>query len=140
MFSARDIAKLADKYIERRHTSDQVLSNPTANFARRFKPPCHSERDNGKCLRKYCDFYHKKPRGGESSNTRGRGGRGASRGNNRGRGRPQGRQGSSGDNRGGQRRANFANQGDQVEADDECEPFEMPVSAQNNEDFLRGSV
>ena len=45
-FSAHDIAKLADKYIERRKvtSSDQVLSNPTANFARDLsKLPCHSE-------------------------------------------------------------------------------------------------
>ena len=139
-FCARDIAKLADKYIERRHTSDQVLSNPMANFARDSKRPCFSERDNGRCLRRNCNFQHKKSRGGNNSSTRGRGGRGASRGSYRGRGRPQSRQGSSGDSRGDQRRANFANQGDQVEADDEAEPFEMPVPAQNSEDFLQGSV
>ena len=62
-FCARDIGKLADKYIERRHTSDQVLSNPVANYARNFSNQnCRMEKKYGQCTRQMCRYRHKRPR------------------------------------------------------------------------------
>ena len=166
-FSSRDIAKIADKHVERRvKAPDQVLSNPTVNFAR-SNEQCRRERFNGHCDRAVCYYRHNNARGPRNSQNRGRGGHGtsrgggsrggsrgggsrggprggsrggSSRGGSSGRGTSRDRHQNSGQGRDGQRHANFANQGDPANTDDENQPYEYPVEPQNDADFPEGSA
>ena len=62
-FSCRDIAKHADRYLERRKVADPVLSNPTVNYARNFSSQnCRMEKKYGQCTRQSCRYRHKRPR------------------------------------------------------------------------------
>ena len=149
-FSSRDIAKHADRYLERRQVADPVLSNPTVSYARNYsenKRPnagiCHIFASRGECNKPNCNYRHTKSNSTQNYSNKGRGGRGASsssRGAWRGRGKSGSHRGSSGASRGGHRQAHFANQGNQADNNDENEPFEINVESENTADFHGGSL
>ena len=146
-FSSRDIAKHADRYLERRQMADTVLSNPTVNYARNHSDKkrgiCHEFRAKGQCDRQNCVYRHSRSQPNQNYSNRGRGGRGASsgsRGSGSWRGKSGGHRGSSGASRGGHRQANFANQGNPAEDDAENDPFEAVVESENHADFQGGSL
>ena len=61
-FSPREIAKHADRYLERRQLADPVLSTPTVNFARNYDQNCRMEKKYGQCTRQTCRYLHRRPR------------------------------------------------------------------------------
>ena len=150
-FNGRDIAKHADRYLERRKVSDPVLSNPTVNYARNHSqksgqnaPICKNFNRFGQCNFPDCRYRHVKYSSNKNYSNKGRGGRGASNSSrgasNSWRGKSGGSRGSSGDGRGGHRQANFVNQGNQADNNPDNEPYEITVESENHADFHNGSL
>ena len=147
-FSPREIAKHADRYLERRQVADPVLTNPTVNFARNYSQnsnpkneTCRLFASTGQCTRQTCKYRHSKEPASKNYSNNGRGGRGRYRGRGSSRGRGRGHQGSSGDGRGGQRlHANVVNQDNSDDNYLEPQPHMDNMGSENHSDFHNGSV
>ena len=148
-FSPREIAKHADRYLERRQLADPVLTTPTVNYARNYSrnpnpndEVCNIFASTGECPRQTCKFRHSKTQTTKNYSNNGRGGRGGRpRGKSSWRGRGRGRQGSSGDSRGGHRpQVNMANLADSDEHYLEPQPHVNNSGAENHSDFQIGSA
>ena len=113
-FSPRDIAKHADRYLERRQVGDPVLSNPVVNYARNhnYNEFCKMEKRYKQCTREKCRFKHKRPRAPGRSSNRHRGGHGKS---DSAKSSPKNDQQNSAQSDEGQRHVMFANQYDDNE-------------------------